>query len=98
MNCWEFKICGREAGGAKECESGVCPAYPDKGTQCARVTGTFCAGGMRTSFPMKLSMCLKCNFYTSKHYIGLLEGIRKDARLSGSKNNIRRPELPGSNT
>lgn len=26
MNCWEFKGCGREPGGAKTTELGVCPA------------------------------------------------------------------------
>jgi hypothetical protein len=31
LNCWEFKKCGREAGGAKAADSGVCPAYPHHG-------------------------------------------------------------------
>jgi hypothetical protein len=26
MNCWELKKCGREPGGAKTAEYGVCPA------------------------------------------------------------------------
>ena len=26
MNCWEFKKCGREPGGAKVAELGECPA------------------------------------------------------------------------
>src|ERR1017187_5011738 len=28
LNCWEFKMCGREAGGAKAPALGLCPAYP----------------------------------------------------------------------
>jgi hypothetical protein len=31
VNCWEFKKCGMEKGGAKATELGVCPAYPDHG-------------------------------------------------------------------
>jgi hypothetical protein len=26
LNCWELKKCGREAGGAKSNEMGICPA------------------------------------------------------------------------
>ena len=26
QNCWEFKKCGREQGGIKSAEFGVCPA------------------------------------------------------------------------
>lgn len=29
QNCWEFKKCGREPGGAKASELGVCPAATD---------------------------------------------------------------------
>ncbi len=44
MNCWEFRKCGREEGGAKASELGVCPAYPDNGQDYARVAGTLCGG------------------------------------------------------
>jgi hypothetical protein len=30
LNCWEFKKCGREPGGHKVEELGVCPATTDK--------------------------------------------------------------------
>jgi hypothetical protein len=36
LNCWEFIKCGREVGGAKAQELGVCPAYPDHGRHCAK--------------------------------------------------------------
>ena len=68
MTCWEFKKCGREKGGAKENELGVCPAYPDHGNQCARTAGTFCGGQVQGSFASKLDSCLKCDFYNSGHY------------------------------
>lgn len=50
MNCWEFMKCGRELGGSKVKELGVCPAYPDHGRQCARVVGTLCSGEVQGSF------------------------------------------------
>lgn len=68
MNCWEFKKCGREKGGAKAEELGVCPAYPDNGTTCARVAGTLCGGIVQGTFATKLGNCLKCEFYSSVHY------------------------------
>jgi hypothetical protein len=68
MNCWEFKKCGREVGGVKAAELGVCPAYPDNGKLCARVAGTLCRGQVQGSFAVKLANCLKCEFYLSPHY------------------------------
>jgi len=43
-NCWEFKKCGRENGGSKVKEMGVCPANPHHGRDCWMVAGTFCGG------------------------------------------------------
>ncbi len=68
MNCWEFKRCGREAGGAKASELGVCPAYPDDGARCARKAGTLCGGTVQGSFAAKLATCIHCDFYKSEHY------------------------------
>lgn len=68
MNCWEYKKCGREAGGAREKEMGLCPAFPDHGTQCARVSGTYCDGEVQGSFALKLANCMKCDYYKSEHY------------------------------
>ena len=68
MNCWEFKGCGREAGGAKAKELGVCPAYPSHGTHCARIAGTLCGGKVQGSFAMKLVNCMQCDFYKSPDY------------------------------
>jgi hypothetical protein len=68
MNCWEFKKCGREKGGLNAKALGVCPAYPDKGRQCARVAGTLCGGTVQGSFASKLNNCMKCEFYTSDNY------------------------------
>ena len=68
MECWEFKKCGRETGGARAGELGVCPAYPDHGKHCARVAGTLCGGVTQGTFATKLANCLKCDFYMSEHY------------------------------
>jgi hypothetical protein len=68
MNCWEFKKCGREKGGAKAVELGICPAYPDHGIHCARIAGTLCGGKVQGTFASKLSNCMKCEFYQSPNY------------------------------
>lgn len=86
MNCWEFKKCGREAGGLKSKELGVCPAYPDYGKQCARVAGTLCGGQVQGTFALKLGNCQKCEFYNSAHYDmtygkGLKDPLRKAMNL-----------------
>ena len=68
LNCWEFKQCGREAGGAKAHLLGVCKAYPDHGHGCASVAGTLCGGQVQGSFAEKLSNCAACDFFKSEHY------------------------------
>jgi len=68
MKCWEFKNCGREAGGVNAKELGVCPAYPDHGAHCARIAGTLCGGKVQGSFAMKLASCMKCDFFMSEDY------------------------------
>ncbi|MBF0475198.1 MAG: hypothetical protein HQK59_05075 [Deltaproteobacteria bacterium] len=68
MNCWEFKKCGRQAGGDKVKEIGVCPAYPDYGKCCARVAGTLCGGKVQGTFATEMTTCLDCDFYKSEHY------------------------------
>jgi hypothetical protein len=68
MNCWEFKKCGRELGGVKAKELGVCPAYPNHGRHCARLTGTLCGGKVQGTFAMKVGNCIQCDFYKSGDY------------------------------
>ena len=69
MNCWEYKKCGREAGGAKTKELGVCPAYPNSGKSCANIAGTFCGGKVQGTFASKLYNCMQCDFYKSSNYV-----------------------------
>jgi len=74
MNCWEFKKCGREPGGAKVKELGICPAAQESsfngifggknsGRACWVVAGTFCKGEVQGSFAQKFKNCAKCDFF-----------------------------------
>ncbi|HTP13713.1 MAG TPA: hypothetical protein VMM37_08785 [Bacteroidota bacterium] len=73
-NCWEFKNCGREPGGAKVAEFGVCPSATEVklngvnrgkngGRACWALTGTLCGGKVQGTFASKLNNCLHCEFY-----------------------------------
>jgi hypothetical protein len=76
LNCWEYKNCGREEGGSKVCELGVCRAALEKrtnginngrngGRACWAIAGTLCGGKVQGSFAQKLASCLSCGFYKS---------------------------------
>ncbi len=74
MNCWEFKRCGREPGGAMATKHGVCPAaeFEDAhgylggtngGCACAFITGTFCEEIVQGTYRDKSKDCWDCEFY-----------------------------------
>ncbi|MBI4669567.1 MAG: hypothetical protein HY747_10385 [Elusimicrobia bacterium] len=74
LNCWEFKKCGREPGGANVESMGICPASTEKscdgfnggkngGRICWAAAGTFCGGKVQGIFAKKVSVCLECNFF-----------------------------------
>ena len=74
QNCWQYKKCGREPGGLKSQELGVCPAARDTSTQgvnegekggrvCWAVTGTFCGGKVQGIFAQKHLSCMNCDFF-----------------------------------
>lgn len=69
MNCWEFMKCGREFGGDKMDELGICPAWPSNGQKCAYLVGTLCGGEIQGTFSMKIESCKECPFYNSEHHI-----------------------------
>ena len=73
-NCWEIKNCGRQPGGEKEKELGICPASIDArldgtnqgkngGRACWALSGTFCDGKVQGVFAMKLGGCVNCEFF-----------------------------------
>ena len=74
INCWEYKKCGREPGGAKVKELGVCPAAIEirvngincgkfGGRACWAVAGTLCEGKVQGSFAIKVRDCMNCEFF-----------------------------------
>ncbi|MEN8142752.1 MAG: two-CW domain-containing protein [Thermodesulfobacteriota bacterium] len=74
QNCWEFKECGREPGGNKVEEFGVCPAAVEAsadginrgkmgGRICWAVSGTYCRGEVQGIFAAKITSCASCAFF-----------------------------------
>ena len=74
VNCWEFKKCGREQGGVKSAELGVCMAAKETrtnginggkngGRACWAITGTLCGGQVQGTFATKLGNCMQCEFF-----------------------------------
>lgn len=73
QNCWEVMACGRQPGGNKVAERGVCPAavsgvYDGKnggqfrGRACWLVEGTLCGDEVQGSSAQKMMPCLRCKF------------------------------------
>ena len=73
-NCWEVKKCGREPGGEKADELGVCPAASASeydgvnrgnvaGRFCWAVAGTYCGGKVQGTYAQKFSDCINCKFF-----------------------------------
>lgn len=74
QNCWEFKKCGREPGGVKAAELGICPAATETlvdgvnhgrngGRACWAISGTMCGGKVQGTYAAKIGNCLNCEFY-----------------------------------
>lgn len=73
LNCWEHKKCGRQPGGHKATELGICPATVNRelhgahggqaaGRACWAVAGSLCGGKVQGSYAQKLLNCWKCDF------------------------------------
>lgn len=59
LSCWDVQQCPTE-------ERNSCPAYPNMGRECWKVTGTKCAQGKyeMASFAEKIMYCRnECGFY-----------------------------------
>ena len=74
LNCWEFKKCGREPGGEKSGELGVCTAAVETRTNTMNsgknggraswaISGTMCGGTVQGTYAAKIGNCLNCEFY-----------------------------------
>jgi hypothetical protein len=73
-NCWEIKKCGREHGGARIKELGLCPAASDisvdglnsgknGGRICWAVAGTLCRGKVQGLFAKNEVSCEACEVF-----------------------------------
>jgi hypothetical protein len=76
LNCWEHKKCGRQPGGPKAADLGVCPVttYSDlngahggqnAGRSCWVIAGSLCGGKIQGTYAMKLLNCWRCEFMNS---------------------------------
>jgi hypothetical protein len=74
QNCWEYKRCGRQTGGERVAQLGVCPAAVttqvdglnsgcNGGRACWAISGTLCGGSVQGTFAMKMSNCVQCEFF-----------------------------------
>jgi len=74
LNCWEAKKCGRQPGGERCDELGICPAAIEKrtdgmnsgingGRTCWAIQKTLCGDKVQGGLAEKLNICLKCDFY-----------------------------------
>ncbi|MFA4861269.1 sensor histidine kinase [Methanoregula sp.] len=78
-NCWEFRKCGREPGGASAHELGPCPAATETradrvnggknaGRTCWAIAGTMCGGKVTGTYASKTADCHTCEFYQRVHH------------------------------
>lgn len=74
LNCWEIKKCGREPGGNRTDDLGICPAASAEGIDglnggknagriCWTIAGTFCGGKVQGDFAQKTVSCMTCEVF-----------------------------------
>ena len=74
LNCWEAKKCGRQPGGEKNSDLGICPAAitfdahgindgTNGGRACWAIEDTMCSEKYHITFSQKSGTCLNCDFY-----------------------------------
>ena len=74
MNCWEYKKCGREHGGSRCNDLGVCPAATDAssdgknsgkngGRLCWAIAGTLCRGIAKGLHARRMVSCMVCEVF-----------------------------------
>jgi hypothetical protein len=73
-NCWEFKACGRQPGGSRAHDLGVCPVAThaelhgahggqNAGRACWAIAGSLCGGKIQGTYAQKLNNCWRCDFF-----------------------------------
>ena len=74
VNCWEYMRCGRNPGGVRSEDLGLCPASTESrlrginrgeygGRSCWALTGTLCGNRVQGTFASKLGDCRQCEFF-----------------------------------
>lgn len=74
LNCWEYKMCGREPGGLRAHRLGPCTAAKETslngvnggdnaGRACWVIPGTLCGGSPCGSSDEKYDHCRTCDFF-----------------------------------
>jgi len=74
INCWEYMRCGRNPGGVRVGDLGLCPASTEirlrgvnrgenGGRACWALTGTLCGDKIQGTFASKLGDCRQCDFF-----------------------------------
>lgn len=74
LNCWEFGKCGREPGGIKVNEHGLCPTAIETsanginggingGRICWAIAGTLGNGKIEGIFAREKFSCMNCDFF-----------------------------------
>jgi len=74
LNCWDVLKCGREPGGSKVRELGICKAANEAmcsglnggkngGRICWDISGTLCGGAVQGTFAQKRATCISCDFF-----------------------------------
>ncbi|HTF99236.1 MAG TPA: hypothetical protein VK654_01455 [Nitrospirota bacterium] len=76
LNCWEHKKCGRQPGGQRAEELGICPVTvccdlngthegQNAGRACWAIAGSLCGGKIQGTYAQKLHNCWTCDFMKS---------------------------------
>ena len=93
MNCWEHMRCGREPGGARTKDLGVCPAATytsinglnggvNGGRMCWAIVGIYSFTDAKGSFSRNNHHCYECEFHRE---VLTEEGIIKPGMLKEGK-------------
>lgn len=106
INCWEYKGCGRQPGGANVKTLGVCPVATQTeahginggingGRACWAIEGTLCGGRVQGTYVQKLGNCMECDFY-NKVREDEGAGYRGTKDIACKLKASRRPESGGT--
>ena len=92
LNCWEFMKCGREPGGNKADELGICPVGTETsanslnggingGRICWVIARTCCKDKVKCYVTQQISSCYDCKFFIQ---VTAEEGLLNSCRTTGS--------------